>query len=131
MEKHATHTTKHPIEEVEHKIENTKTLHEIRENLSVLLEKEKRYVNSFKFRHKITFAFIVFFAINLLWYGMWTIVSDIPILSNPVVALVLGAIILISTGYFYENMISSKLNRKHRKKKEELDAHDESEKKNS
>ena len=84
-----------------------------------LEKKEKDYMNDFKYRHKITFAFIVFFAINLVWYGMWTIVSELPILRDPVISLVLGAIILIATGYFYENMISANLNRKRRKKAEE------------
>ena len=49
---------------------------------------------------------------------MWTIVSDLPILRDPVVSLILGAIILIATGYFYENMISANLNRRRKKKKE-------------
>ena len=83
-----------------------------------LEKKEKDYMNDFKYRHKITFAFIVFFGINLVWYGMWTIISELPILKDPVISLILGAIILIATGYFYENMISANLNRKRKKKKE-------------
>ena len=73
-----------------------------------------------KIQHKIIFAFVVFFAINLVWYGMWDIISDLPILSNPIVAIITGSIILIVTGYFYENMISidfSKTSKKNRKKK--------------
>lgn len=95
-------------------------LKELKDKLHELETKEKRYMDAFKYRHKITFAFIVFFAINLVWYGMWTIVSDLPLLKDPVISLILGAIILIGTGYFYENMVSASLDKKRRKKKKEL-----------
>jgi hypothetical protein len=102
--------------------EHNDTVKDVKTMFRKLGKKEKDYMDDFKYRHKITFAFIVFFAINLVWYGMWTIVSDLPILRDPVVSLVLGAIILIATGYFYENMISANLNRKRKKKKEAEDS---------
>jgi pilus assembly protein TadC len=90
----------------------------LKDALHMLQAKEKYYMNRLKLRHKITFAFLVFFGINLLWYGMWGIVEDIPFLNNPIVSLIIGALILIATGYFYENLISANFNRKPRKKKE-------------
>ena len=79
---------------------------DVRETLLALLFKEKGYLRQLKLHHKIIFAFLVFFGLNLVWYGMWEIVSKLPILKNPVAALICGAIILIVTGYFYENLIS-------------------------
>ena len=90
---------------------------EVKKSIRILIAKEKSYMNKFKLRHKIIFAFLVFFGINLLWYGMWMIVSDIPWLNHPIVALIAGAIILIVTGYFYENLISVDFDKKTHKKK--------------
>ena len=91
---------------------------DMKEALHRLENKEQSFIAHLRMHHKISFAFLVFFAINLLWYGMWGIVESIPFLRNPVVSLVLGAIILIATGYFYENLISASFNRSQRKKKE-------------
>ena len=88
-----------------------------KENFLAMLAKEKKYMNRFKLRHKIIFAFLVFFGINLVWYGMWMIISDIPVLNNPVIALILGVIILIATGFFYENLISADFNKKRSKER--------------
>ena len=104
-------------------VDRKDTIKDVKNMLRKLNKKERDYMDDFKYRHKITFAFIVFFAINLVWYGMWTIVSDLPILRDPVVSLILGAIILIATGYFYENMISADL-KKRRKKKKEAEANE-------
>jgi hypothetical protein len=95
----------------------TEVLNEMRDTITNFHNKETQYMHVFKLRHKILFAFLVFFAINLLWYGIWEIVSTIPILSNPYVAIILGGIILIGSGYFYENLISVNLNKGQRKKK--------------
>lgn len=90
----------------------------LKDALHMLQAKEQYYMNRLKLRHKITFAFLVFFGINLLWYGMWGIVEDIPFLNKPIVSLIIGALILIATGYFYENLISANFNKKPRKQKE-------------
>lgn len=89
---------------------------DVKETAIHLKQKESKYMDNFKLHHKITFAFVVFFAINLLWYGMWEIISILPILSNPYWAIIIGAIILIGTGYFYENLISVNFDKKVRKK---------------
>lgn len=75
--------------------------------LGTFLSKEKKYVHEFKMHYKITFAFIVFFAINLLWYGMGEIISKLPLLRNPIVAFFSGSVILFVSGYLYQNLISS------------------------
>ena len=85
---------------------------EIQWLLQSLQAKEKYYIKRMKLRHKIIFAFVVFFGINLVWYGMWGIVGDIPFLNKPIVSLIIGAIILIVTGFFYENLISASFNKK-------------------
>jgi hypothetical protein len=93
---------------------------ETQKNIQILAKKERNYVNQFKMHHKITFAFLVFFALNLLWYGMWQIISTLPILKNPIIAVIVGTIILFITGYFYENLISTEFNKKSRKTTLEL-----------
>ena len=94
---------------------------EVKKSIRILLDKEKSYMNKFKLRHKIIFPFLVFFGINLFWYGMWMIVSDIPLLNNPIVALIAGGVILIATGYFYEDLISVDFNKEMYKKKTDED----------
>ena len=88
---------------------------EAKKIINALISKEKKHIEHFKTHHKIIFAFVIFFAINLMWYGMWDIVSQIPILNNPFVALFTGAAILIASGYFYENLISAYFNKKHKR----------------
>jgi hypothetical protein len=87
-------------------------INKFQQTLHPLLLKEKSYVNHLKLHHKIIFACLVFFALNLLWYGMWEIISKLPIIKNPIVALSCGALILIATGFFYESLISSDFNKK-------------------
>jgi quinol-cytochrome oxidoreductase complex cytochrome b subunit len=101
-------------------IDSEQVISDMKERLQRLQAKEKYFMDKLKLRHKITFAFLVFFGINLLWYGMWGIVEEIPFLNNPIVSLIIGAIILVATGYFYENLISASFNKKTRKKKEAI-----------
>lgn len=72
---------------------------------NVVFTDEQKVVKKFKFHHKVIFAFIVFLGAVLLWYGVWTIVSDIPIISNPYIATILGFIVLLATGAYYDNTL--------------------------
>lgn len=110
---------KHPVKENFPMNELNDILCEVQKNLQLLVEKEKNYVTQFKMHHKLIFAFLIFFAVNLIWYGMWEIVSTLPVLKNPIIALIMGAIILIASGYFYENLISGEFNKKSRRKNSE------------
>ncbi len=71
----------------------------------IVIRENKRVMRELKLHHKMLFAFIVFFAAVLLWYGIWTIISDIPIINNPYVASVLGVFILVITGSYYSNTL--------------------------
>ena len=108
----------------EAKNEMNDILYEVQKNLQFLINKEKGYVNKFKRHHKIIFAFVIFFAVNLLCYGTWGIVGGLPWLNKPVIAFVIGAIILIATGCFYENLISTSSNNNRRKEKGTKSRHD-------
>mgnify|MGYP000001573173 CR=1 FL=1 len=68
---------------------------------TLIMNKSKKL----KRRHKALFALLVFIGAVFLWYGMWTIVSEIPIINNPYIATVLGLIILFATGMYYENTL--------------------------
>ncbi len=117
MEKQDNPQEEHQKEIGSYKKELEDILQEIKTALHNLVVKEKSAINLFKFRHKILFAFLVFFAINLVWYGMWEIISELPFLNKPIVALITGAVILIATEFFYENLISADFDKQSRQKK--------------
>ncbi len=71
----------------------------------IILEHNKKSIRNFKFHHKALFAAIVFIGVVFLWYGLWTIVSDIPILNNPYVAVGIGLALLFATGKYYNNTL--------------------------
>lgn len=51
-----------------------------------------------KTRHKIIYITLAFVGLNLLWFGVWTLVKNIPILSNPLVSIPSGIALLMLTG---------------------------------
>ena len=65
----------------------------------------EKLMRKLKRRHHAIFAFVVFIGAVFLWYGIWTIISEIPIISNPYIATILGIIILFATGMYYENTL--------------------------
>ncbi len=46
-------------------------------------------------KHKILFTLITATAIILFWRGVWDVSSSVPVLSYPIAALLIGAVILI------------------------------------
>jgi hypothetical protein len=72
---------------------------------AILSEHSKQMMRRLKRRHRMAFATLVFTGVSFLWYGVWTIISDIPILNNPYIATVIGVIILVGTGMYYENTL--------------------------
>ena len=65
----------------------------------------KRLMRKLKRRHRIIFAMLVFTGAVFLWYGIWTIISEVPVISNPYIATILGTIILLATGMYYNNTL--------------------------
>lgn len=51
-----------------------------------------------KIHHKIIFVSLVFLGLVLTWYGVWTAIAEIPYIQQPLVALVLGVVVLVLTG---------------------------------
>jgi len=72
---------------------------------ALFAEHSKKIMRRLKRRHRMAFATLVFLGVSFLWYGAWTIISDIPILNNPYIATVIGVIILVGTGMYYENTL--------------------------
>lgn len=68
-----------------------------------LLKRQQKAIKKFKFHHKALFAATVFLGLVFLWYGVWSIIDVTPILHNPYVALVLGLVLLLGTGMYYDN----------------------------
>ncbi len=40
----------------------------------------------------------------LMWYGVWELLYTIPIIGQPLIALILGLAILIASGLFYDRI---------------------------
>jgi len=57
-----------------------------------------------KFHHKVIYALLVFLGLVLVWYGLWSIISVIPILNKPFVALATGIAVLVLTGAFFREL---------------------------
>lgn len=65
----------------------------------------KEFRRKFDRRFHLLYTLIAFIGITLVWYAVWTIVSDIPIISNPYVAGALGLIILLLLGKFFDRLV--------------------------
>ncbi len=72
--------------------------------IELINKKPKARMRLLKRRNKILFSVVVSFSIVLIWYGLWDIITWIPVLNNPIVACVLGFFLLSSSGYWYINM---------------------------
>ncbi|MDT8285167.1 MAG: hypothetical protein RQ767_06535 [Thermovirgaceae bacterium] len=57
-----------------------------------------------KFHHKVIYALLVFLGLVLVWYGLWSIISVIPLLNKPFVALATGITVLVLTGAFFREI---------------------------
>jgi hypothetical protein len=69
------------------------------------IKRARRKQRFFNKHYPLLYAFFAFIGVMLLWYGAWTIISVIPIISNPYVASGLGLVILLILGQFYNNLI--------------------------
>ena len=65
----------------------------------------KEFRRKFDRRFHLLYTLIAFVGITLVWYAVWTIVSDIPIISNPYVAGALGLVILLLLGKFFDRLV--------------------------
>lgn len=57
-----------------------------------------------RLHHKILYTACTFFGVVLVWYGLWDIVTAIPFLDNPLVALTVGVGLLFFTGTFFKEL---------------------------
>ena len=60
--------------------------------------------NNLKFHHKVIYALMIFLGLVLVWYGLWSIISVIPVLNKPFVALAAGITVLALTGAFFKEL---------------------------
>lgn len=57
-----------------------------------------------KLHHKIIYTSCIFLGVVLVWYGLWDIISRIPFLKEPIVALGTGVALLFFTGTFFKEL---------------------------
>jgi hypothetical protein len=72
-----------------------------------IIKETNSWQRRLKRRHRMLYALFTFIGVMLLWYGFWTLISEIPILNNPYLASVLGFVILLVLHQFYDNMVSA------------------------
>ncbi len=60
--------------------------------------------NGLKTHHKIFYTGCVFSGVVLVWYALWAIVTAIPVLNHPLVALLVGSGLLFFTGTFFKEL---------------------------
>ncbi len=65
----------------------------------------KEFRRRFDKRYHLLYIFVAFIGLTLVWYAIWTIVSEIPVISNPYVAGVLGFAILLLLGKFFDRIV--------------------------
>ncbi len=51
------------------------------------------------------YLLVTFIGIALVWYGLWTIISEIAIINNPYVACGLGFVILLLSGRLFDRLV--------------------------
>lgn len=70
-----------------------------------MLADVEKFQENFRTYHKVLYGALVFFGVVLVWYGLWTVIPDIPGLKNPIVAVLVGMAILVSTGTWYKKFV--------------------------
>ncbi len=45
-------------------------------------------------KHKILYSFITLLSVILIWYGIQTLLATIPLIHNPIIAIILGVLIV-------------------------------------
>lgn len=65
----------------------------------------KEFRRKFDQRFHLVYIFFAFTGVTLVWYALWTIVSEIPIIANPYVAGGLGLLILLILGKFFDRLV--------------------------
>ena len=51
-----------------------------------------------KLHYKALYVAIAFVGLNFCWFGVWTTIARAPYLNNPLIAVVVGVILLKLTG---------------------------------
>ncbi len=65
----------------------------------------KEFRRKFDQRFHLLYIFTAFTGITLVWYALWAIISEIPIVNNPFVAGALGLAILLILGRFFDRLV--------------------------
>jgi hypothetical protein len=51
-----------------------------------------------KLHHKLMFVALAFVGLNFCWYGVWMAITRTPFISNPLIAVIIGVILMKLTG---------------------------------
>lgn len=70
-----------------------------------MLADVEKFQEKFRTHHKVIYGTLVFFGVVLVWYGLWTVIHDIPGLKNPIIAMLVGMAILALTGTWYKKFV--------------------------
>jgi hypothetical protein len=51
-----------------------------------------------KTHHKLLFVAVAFVGLNFCWFGVWNAIADTPFIRNPLIAVIIGLILMRLTG---------------------------------
>ena len=71
---------------------------------SQILDDVTRTREGLKLHHKIIYTSCIFTGVVLVWFGLWGVVSAIPFLNRPMIALPVGVGLLVFTGSFFKEL---------------------------
>jgi hypothetical protein len=70
-----------------------------------LINKTQEWRKKFSRRHHYLYIFIAFIGVTMVWYAVWDIISETPIINNPWVAGGIGLAILLILGKFFDRLV--------------------------
>ncbi|PIZ75664.1 hypothetical protein COY06_02830 [Candidatus Peregrinibacteria bacterium CG_4_10_14_0_2_um_filter_41_8] len=69
-----------------------------------LLMKRERFVKS----HHVVYTFVAGVGLIMFWYGIWEGLKRVPFFGDPIVAILLGALILLVCGAYAYQFVGNK-----------------------
>lgn len=74
-----------------------------------ILDKFEDLVRGKLSHHPIPYAFVGGVAIVLFWRGVWHLADELPIISGSIASIVVGSVIMLSTGLFVSFFIGDRI----------------------
>jgi len=74
----------------------------VRKKVKKINKKHFVELGSFRIHHKVLFTCVGVVGVILVWRGIWSLFDQTPIVSNPIVSLLLGLLLVLFSGIFFK-----------------------------